>query len=232
LPCPLPYFKVNIYPFPLPHFASICFAYLWSFRPPNYIVTLPRYFSFRVPHLNITIGPPSDELDKNSQRTWLSENVSHWNGYSHFRSGLNWLRKFKKRCFKNQMSVMWSWAYFYNLHWNNYLYFKGLLYYNNPYCLTIIFIILEQSLLSYNNPYCLTTILTVLQQSLLSDNNPYCLTTILIVLQQSLLSYNNSYFLTTILTVLQQSLLSYNNPYCLATIPIVLQQSLLSYNNP
>jgi hypothetical protein len=49
----LPYFKVNICPFPLPHFASICFAYLWSFRWPNYIVTLPRYFSFRLPHLNI-----------------------------------------------------------------------------------------------------------------------------------------------------------------------------------
>jgi hypothetical protein len=31
-------------------------------------------------------------------------------------------------CFKNQMSVIWSWTYFYNLHWNNYLYFKGLLY--------------------------------------------------------------------------------------------------------
>jgi hypothetical protein len=37
---PLPYFKVNICPFPLPHFASIFFAYLWSFRWPNYIVTL------------------------------------------------------------------------------------------------------------------------------------------------------------------------------------------------
>jgi hypothetical protein len=70
---------------------------------------------------------PSDELDKKSQRTWLIKNFSQWNGYSHFRSGLNWLRKFKKRCFKNQMSVIWSWTYFYNLHWNNYLYFKGLL---------------------------------------------------------------------------------------------------------
>ena len=79
---PLPYFKANIYPFPLPHFASIFFAYLWSLRWPNYIVTLPRYFSFRLPHLNIPIGPPSDELDKNSQRTWLSENLSHWNGYT------------------------------------------------------------------------------------------------------------------------------------------------------
>jgi hypothetical protein len=27
MPPPLPYFKVNIYPFPLPHFASIFFAY-------------------------------------------------------------------------------------------------------------------------------------------------------------------------------------------------------------
>ena len=26
------------------------------------------------------------------------------------------------------MSVIWSWTYFNNLHWNNYLYFKGLLY--------------------------------------------------------------------------------------------------------
>jgi hypothetical protein len=26
------------------------------------------------------------------------------------------------------MSVIWSWTYFYNLYWNNYLYFKGLLY--------------------------------------------------------------------------------------------------------
>jgi hypothetical protein len=26
------------------------------------------------------------------------------------------------------MLVIWSWTYFYNLHWNSYLYFKGLLY--------------------------------------------------------------------------------------------------------
>ena len=55
---PLPYFKVNICPFPLPHFPSIFFSYLWSFRWPNYIVTLPRYFSFRLPHLNIPTGLP------------------------------------------------------------------------------------------------------------------------------------------------------------------------------
>ena len=127
MPPPLPYFKVNIYPFPPLHFASIFFAHLWSFRWPNYIVTLPRYFSnFQLPNLNIPTGPPSDELDKNSQRTWLSENLIHWNGYSHFRSGLNLFRK--KKCFKNQMPVIWSWTYSDNLHWNNYLYFKGLLY--------------------------------------------------------------------------------------------------------
>jgi hypothetical protein len=63
--------------------------YLWSFRWPNYIVTLPRYFSFRLPHLNIPTGPPSDKLDKNSQRTWLIKNLSQWNGYSHFRFALD-----------------------------------------------------------------------------------------------------------------------------------------------
>ena len=104
MPPPLPYFKVNIYPFPLPHFASIFFAYLWSFCWPNYIVTLPRNFSFRLPHLNIP--SPSDELNRNSQRTWHGENFSHWNGYSHFRSDLNWIRKLKKKVFKNQMSVL------------------------------------------------------------------------------------------------------------------------------
>ena len=89
MPPPLPYFKVNIYPFPLPHFASIFSPYLWSFRWPNYIVALPTYFSFRLPHLNISTGPPSDELNKNSRRTWLSENFSHWNGYNHFRFALD-----------------------------------------------------------------------------------------------------------------------------------------------
>ena len=100
IPPPLPYFKVNICPFSLPHFASIFFAYLWSFRWPNYIVTLPRYFSFRLPHLNIATGPPSDELDKNIQRTSHGLLFSHWNGYNHFRSGLNWFRKLKKGALK------------------------------------------------------------------------------------------------------------------------------------
>jgi hypothetical protein len=29
----------------------------------------PEIFPFRLPHLNIPTGPPSDELDKNKQRT-------------------------------------------------------------------------------------------------------------------------------------------------------------------
>jgi hypothetical protein len=31
--------------------------YLYFFRWPNYIITLPRYFSFRLPSLNIHTGP-------------------------------------------------------------------------------------------------------------------------------------------------------------------------------
>ena len=82
---PLPYFKVNIYPFPLPNFASIFVAYLWSFRWPNYIITLPRYVYFQLPHLNIPTGLPSDELDKHIQRTSHFLFFSHWNRCSHFR---------------------------------------------------------------------------------------------------------------------------------------------------
>jgi hypothetical protein len=84
----------------LPHFASIFFTYLWSFRWPNYIVTLPKYFSFRLPHLNINTGPPSSELDKNIQRKSHFLIFSHWNGYSHFRSVLNWFRNTKKGALK------------------------------------------------------------------------------------------------------------------------------------
>jgi hypothetical protein len=89
MPPPLSYFKVNICPLPLPYFASIFFAYLWSFRWPNYIVTLQRYFSFRLPHLNINTGPPSDEVDKNIQRMSHFLFFSHWNGYNHFRFALD-----------------------------------------------------------------------------------------------------------------------------------------------
>ena len=105
MPPPLPYFKVNMMSstlFPIPHFASIFFAYLWSFRWPNYIVTLPRYFSFRLPHLNIPTGTPSDELDKNSRRTRLSENLSHWNGYRETGGGRKMEKKWGRKEIKEK----------------------------------------------------------------------------------------------------------------------------------
>ena len=55
----------------------------------NYLVTLPRYFSFPLPHLNINTVPPSDELDKNIQRKSHFLLFSHWNGYNHFRFPLD-----------------------------------------------------------------------------------------------------------------------------------------------
>ena len=122
-PPPLPYFKVNICPSPLRLNIFRLFVILSLTQLYRYT---PEIFLFSTATFKYSYRAPSDELDKNSQRTWLSENFSRWNGYSHFRSGLNWFRK--KRCFNNQMSVILSWTYFYNLHWNDYLYFKGLLY--------------------------------------------------------------------------------------------------------
>jgi hypothetical protein len=60
MPPPLPYFKVNIYPFPLPHFASIFFAYVWSFRWPNYIVKISEQLrtwsiALDLRHLNMSV---------------------------------------------------------------------------------------------------------------------------------------------------------------------------------
>jgi hypothetical protein len=108
MPPPLPYFKVNIYPFSLPHFASIFFAYLWSFRWPNYIVTLPRYFSFRLPHLNIPTGPSSDELGKNIQRTSHFLFFSQWNGYSYFRFALDFSYAFSRPAMCNNAIMIIS----------------------------------------------------------------------------------------------------------------------------
>ena len=77
MPPPLPYFKVNIYPFPLPHFASIYFYFFRYFRWPNYIVTLPSYFSFRLPYLNIPTGPPQTNWTRQvSERGLLKISVN------------------------------------------------------------------------------------------------------------------------------------------------------------
>ena len=89
MPPPLPYFKVNICPFLLPHFASIFFAYLWSFRWPNCIVTLPRYFSFQLPHLNIPTGPPQTNWTRiNSERGLVKISVIETDTAT---SGLRWI---------------------------------------------------------------------------------------------------------------------------------------------
>jgi hypothetical protein len=111
---PLPYFKVNICPLPLPHFASIFFAYLWSFRWPNYIVTLPRYFSFRLPHLNINTGPLSDELEGNIQRKSQFLFFSQWNGYNHFRIALDFFI-----CIRNSLDFLFF------SQWNGYSHFRS-----------------------------------------------------------------------------------------------------------
>jgi hypothetical protein len=57
----------------------------------------------------------SSQCNLSAQIEQMLDNKRIWHHYHH-------------RCFKNQMSVIWSWTYFYNLHWNNYLYFKSLLY--------------------------------------------------------------------------------------------------------
>ena len=49
----------------------------------------PEIFLFSTATFKYTYRPPSDELDKNIQRKWLGENISHWNGHSHFRFALD-----------------------------------------------------------------------------------------------------------------------------------------------
>jgi hypothetical protein len=133
-PPPLPYFKVNICPFQSPSPLRLNIFRLFAYSLTKLYRYTPEIFLFSTATFKYT---PSEELDKNIQRTSLGLLFSNWNEYSHFRSGLNWFWKFKKRCFKNQMSVIWSWTYFYNLHWNNYLYFKGLLYISEEMLMTM-----------------------------------------------------------------------------------------------
>ena len=56
--CPLLFLTSSaLFPFPISpqYFSLICDPFA---DPIQYIVTLPRYFSFRLPHLNMTTGPP------------------------------------------------------------------------------------------------------------------------------------------------------------------------------
>ena len=96
MPPPLPYFKVNICPFPLPHFASIFFAYFVILS----LTQLYRYtleiFLFTTATFKYTYRAPLRRIGQEYQRTYLVLFLRHWNGYSHFRSGLNWFRKLKR----------------------------------------------------------------------------------------------------------------------------------------
>ena len=108
MPPPLPYFKVNICPLPLPHFASIFFAYLWSFRWPNYIVTLPRYFSFRLPHLNINTVPPHT----NWTRIFSESRIFYFSvtETDTTTSGLRWIFHMHSEFSRPAMVTMPSWS--------------------------------------------------------------------------------------------------------------------------
>jgi hypothetical protein len=65
MPPPLPYLKVNIYLFPLPLNNFPLFVILSLTQLYRYT---PEIFLFSTATFKYT---PSDELDKNSQRTWL-----------------------------------------------------------------------------------------------------------------------------------------------------------------
>ena len=58
MPPPLPYFKVNIYPFPFPHFASILFRLFVILSLTQLYHYTPEIFLFSTAHLNIPTGPP------------------------------------------------------------------------------------------------------------------------------------------------------------------------------
>jgi hypothetical protein len=69
MPPPLPYFKVNICPLPLPHFASIFFAYLCMILSLTQLYRYtPEIFLFSTPTFKYKYRPPSDELEGNIQR--------------------------------------------------------------------------------------------------------------------------------------------------------------------
>ena len=74
MPPPLPYFKVNISTFPLPHFASIFFRLFVILSLTQLYRYTPEIFLFSTVTFKYT---PSDELDKNIQRTSLGLLFSH-----------------------------------------------------------------------------------------------------------------------------------------------------------
>jgi hypothetical protein len=128
MPPPLPYFKVNICPFPLPHFASIYFFFFVILSLTQLYRYTPELFLFSTAIFKYTYRAPLSRIGQEYSANVAFATFKLLKQIQPLPGRLNWFRKFKKRCFKNQMSVIWGWTYFYNLHWNNYLYFKGLLY--------------------------------------------------------------------------------------------------------
>ena len=91
----------NIYPFSLPPFASIFFAYLWSFRWPNYIVTKTDQCFIKItsfikrqmvainhPKINTTCGawchPYTTTIQWNHRNHWTTSVESLLHHYYHW----------------------------------------------------------------------------------------------------------------------------------------------------
>jgi hypothetical protein len=77
MPPHLPYFKVNIYPFPPPPLRLNIFPLFVILSLTQLYRYTPEIFLFSTATFKYTYRAPSDKLDKNSQRTWLSENFNH-----------------------------------------------------------------------------------------------------------------------------------------------------------
>jgi hypothetical protein len=68
MPLPLPYFKVNIYPFRLNIFrlfVILSLTQLYRYTPEIFLLSTATF--------KYTYRAPSDKLDKNSQRTFLNQ---------------------------------------------------------------------------------------------------------------------------------------------------------------
>jgi hypothetical protein len=65
-------------------FVILSLTQLYRYTPEIFLFSTATFkYTYRLP------PPPSDELDKNIQRTSLRLLFSHWNGYSHFRFALD-----------------------------------------------------------------------------------------------------------------------------------------------
>jgi hypothetical protein len=86
---PLTYFKVNICPLPLPHFASIFFRLFVILSLTQLYRYTPEIFLFSTATFKYKYRAPLDELEGNIQRKSHFLFFSQWNGYNHFRFTLD-----------------------------------------------------------------------------------------------------------------------------------------------